>query len=84
MKIYKLVLLNSVNIVQMEYDSVVVSVGLQNDQPVVWFTSNDITSRYDRTFLVVCTGEDFDPIGVEHRGTVQRTDGIVLHILEKA
>jgi hypothetical protein len=67
--------------VKMPSDAVIVSVGVQINNPVVWVTTELVNNLKYRYFRIVYTGEEFGA-NVTHRGTIQLNDGIVLHILE--
>lgn len=92
MKVFKYYLpLFGVDEVNMPEGAKVISVGLQEDfdesgeDVVLWAIVEPEPNRnklVPRQFLTVYTGEDFDPKGKVFIGTVQRKDGIVLHIFE--
>jgi len=65
----------------MPSDAVIVGVGVQNNFPVIWATTEIVDNLEYRYFRIVYTGEEFGA-NATHRGVVQRHDGIVLHILE--
>lgn len=84
MVIYKYVLSDNDNIKEMlmSRDAKILSVGLQNDVPVIWATVEPLVTIVTRKFETFYTGERFYPDGKVYVGTVQKSDGIVLHIFE--
>ena len=71
------------NVVKLPLYASVLSVGLQKDEPVVWALVNTDEVLVDRIFTIIFTGDDLVHFGLYSDlflGTVQRTDGIVMHI----
>jgi len=60
------------------------SAGMQGDELVVWaIVTGEAFDKRSVAFRIVCTGEHADPQW-EHIATIQRPDGIVLHIFREA
>lgn len=61
-----------------------ISVGVQNEFPVVWaLVDGDETETEQRVIRLVTTGEDFDASGCTHIGTVTIQGWFVGHVFEQ-
>lgn len=76
-------------LVQMPIDAKILSVGSQNESPVVWAlleVNNDGTPMHPtgaRIIRGVTTGEEFIAAGCEFIGTVTLRDWFVFHVFEQ-
>ncbi len=63
----------------------ILSVQTQREEICIWALVDPDEDREERRFLVVATGQTFDPTGMDYLGTVQINGGIrIFHVWEIA
>jgi hypothetical protein len=71
------------HVLQMPDDQLILNVGIQYDEIVVWYaTDTDNTSKHQWKFFVGWTGQDLPVDPTEYRilGTLQDRKGLVHHV----
>lgn len=83
-RIYKYVLDKSVTVIDLAPQDAVLSVGMQDDQIVVWAIRNLEHAPTGRMFASINTGQAAPEPGTyrDFHGTVTSSNGIVWHIFE--
>ena len=67
----------------MAYPGRVLTVQLQNGQPMMWVLVEEEGRLIERFVWQICTGDTFDVEGAEYISTIFHKPGLVLHVFVK-
>ena len=67
----------------MTYPGKILTVQLQNGQPMMWVLVEEEDRLIERLVWQICTGVMFDVDGAEYISTILHKPGLVLHIFVK-